>query len=156
MDANVAYWTAAWVNMVVMVGLGCLGVFFVRRDNVQAHRIAMLTATGLVLGFVVSYAIKVALLGREALGDWERFYVITLRVHETFVAFMLVGGAVALTLALRRGFPIDLTSLSGAALDSARAAIRLHRRAGWTAIVASFLAACTAFIVLYGMYARIS
>ena len=84
---------------------------------------------------------------------WDPADVWVLRFHETCIAFMLIGGATALTLALRLGFPIEDPERH-ADPDAIRARIRLHRRAGRTAVAAASIAFLAAAVVLYGMFAR--
>lgn len=148
MDPKVAYWTGAWLDMLLAVGLAWRGVRLARRGDYARHRRCMLAAMALILGFLVSYALKVVLLGREELELWTSWYVQLLRFHELCIAVMLVSGGYALTLALRRGMPI--------ASGEAREATHLrHRRAGRTAVAAALLGALTASWVLWGMYERL-
>jgi len=148
LDAKVAYWTAALANMLAAFASACAGVRAVRRGDVARHRRAMKTAALLVALFLVSYGVKVAVLGREALEQWEPRFVAVLRMHETFVAAMVLGGALALALAL--GLRLEQERARR------RAAARTHRIAGWTALVSCALGVATAGYVLYGMYARLS
>lgn len=153
LDPKVAYWTAALVNMLAAVICAVLGVRRIRRGEIAGHRRMMTSAAILVGLFLVSYVLKVRLLGRERLDLWEPRFVTVLHVHETFVAVMVLAGARALYLATTR----RLADLAPATPDDvarrARSA-RSHRRAGWTAVISSVLGAVTAAYVLYGMYAR--
>lgn len=144
MSANVAYWTGAWLNMWVIVALAAVGIRHARRGDYVRHRRCMLWAVGLVAGFLASYPFKLVLLGRETLGDWAPATVTVLRVHETCVAVMILGGVYALALALRRGLP-----------NGDPASHERHRRAGWSAVAGATLGALTAAWVLWGMYARL-
>ena len=153
MDGKLIYWTAAFANMLLILGLASVGVRGVRRGQVLLHRRCMLLASGLVVGFLVSYLLKVALLGREELERWGAASVIVLRVHELCVFTMLLGGAIAgsRAFAMRRdpivrGIPTTLPRNSG---------LRMwHRRAGWTAVTGALLGVVTAALVLAGMYGR--
>ena len=153
MDGKLLYWTAAFINMLAILALALVGVRAVRRGKVQVHRRCMLLASGLVLGFLVSYLFKVALLGREELERWDAASVIVLRVHELCVFTMLLAGAAAgsRAFAMRRdpivrGTPTTLPRNRG---------LRLwHRRAGWTALTGALLGVLTAALVLAGMYSR--
>lgn len=153
MDSKLIYWTAAFANMLAILALAFVGVRAVRRGEVLLHRRCMLLASGLVLGFIVSYLFKVALLGREELERWGVVSVIVLRVHELCVFTMLLAGAAAgsRAFAMRRdpivrGTPTTLPRNSG---------LRMwHRRAGWTAVTAALLGVVTAALVLAGMYRR--
>ena len=79
MDLKVAYWTAAWINLLVLSFFALSGVQQVRRGQVARHRRSMLTAVWLVVFFVVSYLVKLALLGREDLTVWSAAAIWTLR-----------------------------------------------------------------------------
>lgn len=155
MDPKTIYWSAAWLNMLLIAGLAFSGLRRIRRGEVAAHRRRMLLAAGLVVAFVLSYLGKLWLLGREDLALWDPFYVHVLRAHELCVAFMLLGGGTALFLALRLRLH-EARDGSLAPGDPARipARLRLHRSAGRTAVSASLAGLLTAAVVLYGMYAR--
>ena len=153
MDPKLLFWTGALANMALIVALAAWGVRQRRRGDVPGHRRSMLLAAALVALFVAAYGVKVALLGREAVHSWSRSAVWILRVHELCVAFMLGGGI----LAARRGLTLHRTR--NATRDPAdpvapAGMARWHRRAGWTAVVASILGLVTAGFVLAGMYRR--
>ena len=148
MDPNVAYWTGAWLNMLVIVGLAAAGVRHARRSDYARHRRCMLGAVALVLGFLVSYGLKVSLLGREQLELWAPPYVYLLRFHELCIAVLVLAGGFGLTLALRRGMPVA----SGSDRERTH---RRHRRAGWTAVTGAVLGVLSATWILWGMYARL-
>ena len=152
MDPKVTYWTGAFLNMVLALGIAVFGASRIRRAEVARHARAMKTAVTLVALFLLSYALKVWLLGREALSLWEPRYVTVLRFHELCVFTMVVAGGVAFALALRH----HLADTPAANMLAARARIaRIHRAAGWTALVACGVGAVTAGVVLYGMYQRL-
>ncbi len=111
----------------------------------------MVTAASLVGLFLVSYLLKVSFLGKEELGLWSSGRVTVLYLHETCILIMLLAGATAGYHAyrFRRSLPADPMLPPEA---SAREKRRWHRRAGWTAVVASALAFVTAAFVLMGMY----
>lgn len=153
MTPNLLYWTAAFANMLVIVFLASIGVRERRRGRIRQHRRDMLIAAGLVGVFLVSYVLKLFLLGREDMKSWSGNAVWTLRFHELCVLTMLVAGGVA----ARRGSalgrtraasrdPADPPPPPGTALG--------HRRAGWTAVVAAALGLLSAALVLAGMYER--
>ena len=154
MDLKVAYWTAAWFNLLILSFFALSGVQQVRKGQVARHRRSMLTAVWLVVFFVVSYVVKLAVLGREDLTVWSMTAIWTLRIHEMFVVVMLVAGVTALV----RGNRIAKTSLlsdapDAPALDPDQ---RLkHRRAGRAAVLGMLLALLTAGCVLLSMYARL-
>ncbi len=153
MSPGLWYWSGALLNMALVVGCLWCGVRAVRRQEVARHRRFMLTAVALVGLFIVSYGLKLTLLGREALELWSGRDVWVLRFHEACIAAMLLGGGTALTLALRLGFPIEDPS-SRPDPERVRSRIRLHHRAGWTAVGAATLGIASAAAVLFGMFAR--
>lgn len=148
MDPKVAYWTGAWINMALVVAFVLAGVRQARRGDYARHRTRMLAATSLVGLFLLSYVVKLMLLGREQLELWSRMHVSVLRFHELCVAALVLGGGVALTLALWRGMPL-------AGSERRERTHRRHRRAGWTALVGAVLGVISASWVLFGMYARL-
>ncbi len=155
MDPKLIYWTAAWLNMLVIMGLAWSGIRRIRRGQVAAHRRRMLGAASLVAAFLGSYLLKLFFLGREQLGLWDPLYVTVLRVHELCILVMVVAGGTALGLALRLRLA-EARDGSRAPGDPARlpARLRLHRRAGRSAVAAVVAGLLTAGVVLYGMYAR--
>ncbi len=148
--AHLAFWSWALANMVFAVAAAFAAVARIRRRDVAAHRRRMLAAALLVGLFLVAYLGKVAWLGREDLSRWSPAARALLRFHEACVAAFLLSGALAFALAWRNRFR-ELGSVTPGAL--ARAA-RLHRRAGWTALVASALGVLSATGVLWGMFLR--
>ena len=156
MDANTAYWTGAWVNMLVLVACAITGARAAEHQQIDRHRRLMWAAVILVVVFVASYGVKLAVLGRENLELWERSFVYVLRFHELCVLVMVLAGATALRLALQ----LELERPLGAprlGLDAARLGrgVRLHRSAGWAAIAAGVLGVVTASYVLWGFYLRL-
>lgn len=142
LDPKLAFWTAALVNMLAIVGLAAVGIGRAKRREIAGHRRLMLGAGALVLLFLVAYVVKVAALGRESLELWAPHYVWALRFHELCVLGMVAGGGRALWLGEREGFS-----------DAARA--RAHRLAGRTAAASALLGVASAGYVLFGMYARL-
>ena len=147
MDAHLAYWTGAWLNMALMLGLAATGVRAAQQGDGLRHRGWMLAAASLVVLFVGSYAAKLFWLGREQLETWSAHYVVALRVHEACVAVMLAAGLTALVLARRLGLP-------GPVPPEKTAQFELHRRAGRIGVRAAALGVVTAGYVLYGMFER--
>ena len=153
MDAKLLYWTAALANLGVIVACGARGVGAVRRGEVRTHRRMMLTSAALVGVFLVSYLLKVALLGKEDRSRWTGLDYAVLYAHELCIAAMLLAGAVALyrawrfrkALGPRLALPSDPEALPG------RSA---HRAAGRVATRAGVLAFLTAFGVWLGMLLR--
>ncbi|MFQ5417465.1 MAG: DUF420 domain-containing protein [Myxococcota bacterium] len=151
MDAKLAFWTWALANFVAVVVLGLDGVRHIRAGRVHAHRRRMLTAAGFVGLFLVSYLSKVAFVGREDRSQWSDASLVTLYVHETCVAVMLLAACVAWLRTRRFGKLQDGVPPSPEAREPDR---RVHRRAGRVALVAGGLALLTAAGVLAGMYGR--
>ena len=144
-DPKTLYWTGALVNLAAIVGLGVYGVHAIRCLDVAAHRRAMTRAAWLIVAFLVSYALKLATLGRESLELWAPLYLNVLRFHELCVLLMIVAGARALWLGARRG-------VESAPQDSPLRSS--HRLAGRLALISAVLGVTTATVLLYGMYAR--
>jgi hypothetical protein len=151
-DARLAYWTAAWVNMALIAGLAGLGIASAHRRAYARHRRLMQACVALVGLFVLSYAGKLLFLGREPLAAWNAHFVIVLRVHEACVAVMVLCGATAIFQAHRLGLDADPPARTA---DPTRArGVLLHRRAGSLAFAATLAGLATAAYVLYGMYQR--
>jgi uncharacterized protein DUF420 len=153
MDPKLLYWTAALVNLGAVVVCAGVGLRRVRRRELEAHRRSMLAAAWLVAAFLVSYGLKVALLGHEQLELWDARYVRGLHVHESFVLGMLACGGAALFQARRLGLPRGPSSPPFEARRLARE-LRLHRWLGRIGIASSACGFATAAYVLWGMYER--
>jgi uncharacterized membrane protein YozB (DUF420 family) len=151
-DPKVVYWTGALLNMVAAVAIAGVGVRRIRRSEIAGHQRLMKLAALLVVLFVLSYGVKLFVLGREHLELWEPRFRSVLRFHELCVLVMVLAGSRALWVATRRGLalPVSVERRDSRARDA-----RQHRLAGWTALCASALGAVTAAYVLYGMYARL-
>ena len=153
MDAKLIYWTGALINLGVVVWLAAAGVRRIRAQDLPGHRRRMVASSGLVGGFVVSYLIKVILLGKENLKVWDSQSLTILYLHETCIALMLIGGGYAGWRAWR--FRSRLPS-TGPLEDrlSPEMGRRHHRYAGWLALCTGAAALTSAFLVLYGMFTR--
>lgn len=153
MDPKLLFWTGAFANMGVIVGFAAWGVAARRRGAMALHRRNMLIGVGLVLLFVLSYLIKLLLLGREDRSAWSSGDVWTLWIHELCVLAMLIAGGVAAW----RGRKLATTrnnTLSPQDPPAPAGLARGHRLAGWAAVIAVLLAFLTASLVLAGMYRR--
>jgi len=138
MDPKVLYWTFAFVNMGFVVGLGLYAVSQLKAGYPGRHRRMMISAAGLVLGFIISYLFKLQFLGREDLSTWSTTSTSILRFHETCVMFMVVGGG----LALRWGRQLRATRSFSLNPDDPLAdtlLARRHRRAGQVALAGASL-----------------
>jgi uncharacterized membrane protein YozB (DUF420 family) len=153
MDAHLAFWTLALANMALLVAVAARGVRLARRGRYAAHRRAMRAAAALVLLFLLAYGAKRSLVGPEDLTVWGRGALVNLWVHESFVAAMLVAGAVALVLGGRLGRSQLVTGRAGDGCPSP-ATRRRHRRAGWIAVLCAAAGLATAAGILAGMIAR--
>ncbi|MEM9175993.1 MAG: DUF420 domain-containing protein [Myxococcota bacterium] len=153
MDPKILFWAVALANLGVLCGFGLFGVRYARRGEIARHRRNMKIAGLLIGAFLAAYVLKVVFLGREDQSVWSTLDVWVLRIHELFVLFMLGGGLVAWV----QGRKLEGTRL--VTRDPADplpdpGVARLHRRAGWTAVVGGVLAFVMAIGVLAGMVGR--
>jgi uncharacterized membrane protein YozB (DUF420 family) len=154
-DPKLLYWSGALLNMAVIAALAVHGVRCARRGELARHARSM-RAAGLLVGlFLVSYVLKLAVLGREEMERWSPRAVGVLRFHELCVLTMLLAGGTALWLgrSLRRSRAFSRDAADPAAPP---ARLRRHRLAGRTALAGALLGAASAALVLAGMYARAS
>lgn len=147
MSLNFLYWASALAILGAAMVCGLFAWRAIRGGRRGDHAKLMNTAVVLVLAFLLSYPLKLIFLGRENLQQWSGADVTVLRIHETFVFFMLVTGAAARLLARR---------LRNDRL--ARASQRIvswHRWCGRSAVVFSVLGFVTAAMILLGMFHRL-
>jgi len=103
----------------------------------------MLAACGLVVAFLLAYALKRVWLGTEDLSVWSPVARWNLWIHESLVTTMLIAGVVALLAARHLARTRRVTgNLADPPLDRRRAA--RHRRAGRVAVVCAGLGLLTA------------
>ena len=153
MNPKLVYWTIALANLAVIVACGARGVRAVRRGEIRTHRRMMLVSAALVALFLISYLVKVSVLGHEDKSAWTRLDYAILYLHETSIAGMLVAGGVALYRALR--FQAKLRP--GWSIPPGADALPgrdQHRRAGAVAKWSGALAFLTAIGVWAGMLLR--
>ncbi|MDH3520361.1 MAG: DUF420 domain-containing protein [Myxococcales bacterium] len=155
MDLKLTYWTLAFVNLVVIAACLLNGVRRIRRGDVRGHRRSMGTAAILVGLFLLSYLLKLALLGREDRAEWTSGDLLLLSVHELCVAVSFAAGVTAALHARRFREALGSGPLR-AARGAAQPGRRAHRRAGRTAVVGGLLALVTALGVLVRMLERAS
>jgi len=153
MDAKLLYWTVALINFGGVCALALVGVKRIRAKDVRGHRRMMLASSALVFGFIASYVLKLVFLGPENLQVWDSFSLVSLRVHESWIALMILSGAYAGYRAWAFRHSLPTTGLLEDRL-SPIASRRHHRVAGRIALVGSLCAFATASLILYGMYAR--
>jgi uncharacterized membrane protein YozB (DUF420 family) len=153
MDPKLFFWTAALINLGVLCGIALFGVLFARRGEIARHRRAMKIASSLVALFLVSYAVKLLILGRENMAIWTVADVGALRVHEVFVLQMVVAGCVA-WIRSRKLLLTKLVTHDPADPVPDSRVVRIHRIAGRTAVTGAVLGFVMAVNVLVGMYLR--
>jgi hypothetical protein len=152
-DPKLWFWTFALLNMAAVVALALRGVRAIRAGEIAKHRRSMTTAGWLVVGFLVSFVVQRVVLGPENFSLWSHGARLNLRVHESFVTWLLVGGGTALFLGRRIARTRRVTRRAeDPAADAAQ--LRRHRRFGWSAVIASALGFATACGILAGMFAR--
>jgi uncharacterized membrane protein YozB (DUF420 family) len=153
MDPKALYWTGALANMGVVLAIFLVGVRKLRSGDVAGHRRTMSIGAALIVAFLISYVLKVVLLGREDLATWSQLDRVVLWIHEACVTVVLLAGGVAAwrgrALARTRSF----TRSPEDPVAPARV-ITQHRAAGKTALLAVGLGFLTASLVLLGMYRR--
>jgi hypothetical protein len=113
----------------------------------------MLSAAALVGVFVLSYVVKLLVLGREDRSGWGATSIWVLRIHELCVFAMLLAGGRAGAKALRLRLTRNATGRPEDAPAPAPLA-QAHRRAGRLAVAAAALGFALATLVLAGMYRR--
>ena len=153
LDPKLVYWTGALANLLVIVVCAAVAVARIRRGDVRGHKRLMLTASSLVVLFLVSFVLKGRILGAEDVAAWSTFHRNVLRTHETFVLAMLLGGAYAGSRAWRFRRTLGLGPLQPPT-DASRRDRSRHRIGGWIAVVGSALGFATAAVVLAGMFER--
>jgi uncharacterized membrane protein YozB (DUF420 family) len=152
-DPKLWFWTFALLNMAAVVALAMRGVRAIRAGEVAKHRRSMTTAGWLVVGFLGSFVVQRIALGPENFALWSDAARLNLRVHESFVTWLLVGGGTALVLGRRLARTRRVTQRAeDPAADAAL--LRRHRRLGWSAVIASVLGFATACGILAGMFGR--
>jgi uncharacterized membrane protein YozB (DUF420 family) len=153
MDPRLAYWTFALLDLCAVVAFAFAGVRAVRRGDVPLHRRRMLISCSLVGLFVLSYAVKLAVIGREHLATWGSTSIWVLRTHELFVLTMVGAGVIAGTRALRLRRTRNATRRPEDPV-APPGLVRWHRGAGRTAVTAAAFAFLLAVLILAGMYRR--
>ncbi|MBO1318342.1 DUF420 domain-containing protein [Acanthopleuribacter pedis] len=148
---NLMFWGYAYLLTTTAVFFAILGWRNIIAGDIQAHKQKMGAAINLILFFVVSYVVKVIVLGREDKTNWTPFYLYTLYIHETFIALMLLTGGWARWLA-----HTFRTSLTGDSVsDVHQKQRRLHGKLGRACIASALCGLFTATIILWGMANRL-
>ncbi len=148
MSWNLVFWCGAFVVMCSIVTGLTVGVRAAKRRDIDRHLRAVRFVAGIVIGFVLAYAVKLIVLGREDRSAWTSLDLVTLYVHEFFIATMLAFGVVAAV----RGRAL----LAGRAerSDDWMRARRRHAIAGRICYGAAWLALLTGGAVLARMFVR--
>lgn len=152
-NPGLLFWTAALVNLGVVCAMALRGVRCVHRGEIARHRRAMKIASWLVAAFLLSYVLKVLLIGREDMSSWSAVDLWILRLHELFVMGMLVAGSFA-WLRSRKLEGTRIVTRDARDPEPDPALLRGHKRAGWAAVVAAVGGFVLAIGVLAGMYSR--
>lgn len=155
MNPSLLFWTLAEILLLTTCFVALLAWSAVRRGDLAQHRRLMITASGLIVTFVVAYVLKVIYLGREDLALWSATAVAILRFHESVVAIMLLSGITARVLS-RSAFRAYGTTGSQARqpLWFSLGTHRLHRLLGRVAVLSALCAVLSAAVILAGMYQR--
>lgn len=153
MNPGLYFWTAALVNLAIVCATAILGVRCARRGEIARHRQAMKVASWLVVAFLLSYVLKVLVIGREDMSVWSSFDVWLLRFHELFVISMLVAGSAA-WIQSRKLVGTRIVTRDPKDPEPDPKALRWHRRAGWSALLAAVIGFALAIGVLAGMFQR--
>ncbi len=155
MNPGLFFWSAALMDLAVVCALALLGVRCAHRGEIARHRRAMKIASWLVVAFLLSYVLKVVLIGREDMSSWSSLDLWVLRCHELCVMVMLIAGSAAW---------IQSRKLAGTRIVTRDArdpepdpkVLRGHKRAGWAAVLSALAGFAFAIGVLAGMYSRAS
>jgi uncharacterized membrane protein YozB (DUF420 family) len=153
MNPNLIFWTAAILDLMAVCVIAIRGVRCARRGEIARHRQSMKIASLLIGAFLVSYLLKVLLLGREDLSVWTPLDVWVLRIHELFVAQMLLGGSVA-WIQGRKLISTRLVTHDPTDPAPDPRTLRIHKIAGRTAVIGAVLAFVMAIGILVGMFLR--
>lgn len=153
MDPKLLFWTAALVDLGVLCGFALFGLRYARRGEIARHQRAMKIASSLVVIFLVAYAFKLMLLGREDMSVWSGLDVWILRIHEVFVLQMVIAGIVA-WIKSRRLVGTRLVTHEAADPVPDSRDVRIHKIAGRTAVIGAILGFVMAVGVLIGMFGR--
>ncbi len=153
MNPGLYFWTAALVNLAIVCATAILGVRCARRGEIARHRQAMKIASWLVVAFLLSYVLKVLVIGREDMSVWSSFDVWVLRFHELFVISMLGAGSAA-WIQSRKLVGTRIVTRDPKDPEPDPKALRWHRRAGWSALLGALLGFALAIGVLAGMFQR--
>ena len=153
MDPKLFFWTLALADLGALCAVALFGIRYARRGEIARHKRAMKIATLLVIVFLLSYLLKLQLLGREDMSVWSQLDVWILRIHELFVMQMLIAGSVAWIQARKLAATRLVTHDPNDPVPNSET-VRIHRLAGRTAVVGAVLAFLMAIGVLERMYGR--
>lgn len=148
LNAKLGFWLYVWVLTLSAILIAIKGIRKAGKGEYHAHQKQMDLAIRLILFFVLTYVAKLIFLGRENLANWSSVYITVLRIHETFIAIMLLSGGYVRFLA--RQFSLNSSQPSA----SEQAARKRHRLLGKVCISAALCGLGTATFLIYGMMAR--
>ena len=147
MNTLLIFWVFAYFLMFGLLATAIIAVRFARLGKLDAHAKWMNITVFLVILFVLSYGGKLLFLGRESLEIWEPAYVIVLRIHEFFIALMLIFGTLARLRARSFKRPLEKTNEQNNQRKN-------HKKWGKIALISTGCGWLTAGILLYGMFDR--
>lgn len=150
MNPNFIYWCFAYAWMSLVVVIGVLAVRQVRAGDLAGHMRKMILVCNMLLFFVVTYVVKVLVLGRELKEGWEMIDFIILYTHEAFIAIMLVTGTWARLLGNKVRARLDNPT------DADMAMRRRHKKLGQMAFLSAFAALVTATGVMWTLYRHLN
>jgi uncharacterized membrane protein YozB (DUF420 family) len=142
-SASFFFWLTTWVWMTFVLLRAIVAVSAARQRELRRHERIMKQNLGFLFLFVLLYVGKIGWLGKEPVSTWPILLQTTLRIHEVFIALMLVSGGFSLGAALK--------GKGAASGTEAGTHWRKHRQLGYVAMGAGLCAYLTASIVLAGM-----
>jgi uncharacterized membrane protein YozB (DUF420 family) len=153
MDPKLIFWTVAILDLIAVCVFAIRGVRYARRGEIARHKQSMKIASLLILAFLGSYLLKVAILGREDMSVWSTLDVWVLRIHEVFVLQMLLGGSVA-WIQGRKLLATRLVTHDPTDPMPDPKTLQIHKLAGRTGVIGAVLACVMAIGILIGMFLR--
>lgn len=115
------------------------GWYFIRKQNIVAHRRLMLTGSAFAILFFLLYLARTVFIGDTTFGGpdrWKPAYYAFLQTHSVLATVAAILGVITLTFAFRQNF-------------------RRHRKIGPWTLVTWFITAATGtavYLLLYVIY----
>ena len=138
MDPKLVFWSLAFIDMGAVIACAALGWRRIQQGDVAGHKRCMGWAGFLLFAFLLAYCFKVPLVGKEDTSGWSSLQVWVLRLHETWVAVMLLSGLAAWRSA-HAFVALRASAAGGLVVGSHRQGLS-HRLVGYTAFVSAGLA----------------